>query len=408
MARRRQLLLRTRFTLAVSAAVAAVTLVITAVAFLVIRADLRDQLQDELVSRETAVLHMAEHVHGQIAAGWVPPESDRFGTTSPYTQLVTSEGIVWAPAGDYGLLPGTPGAVDVAAGRRAAYYSDATLGGVRAMVLTAPLAPGLAMQLAVPLNTVDTEVTSVGATLALLSAAGIALAALVGWGVARAGLAPLSRLAAVAEQVTATGDPGERVDVDRPDELGRLAASFNTMLSALQRSLVAQRQLVSDASHELRTPLTSMRLNIELLISAPGLSGQERTEILDRVAAQGAELGTLVANVTELARGESVDREHDDVWLQDAVTAGLEAARRDWPQTPFPAELEPCVTFGDAERIRGAIRNLLDNAAKFGPPGGPVEVRLRSGEIVVRDHGDRKSTRLNSSHYSRSRMPSSA
>ncbi len=172
-----------------------------------------------------------------------------------------------------------------------------------------------------------------------------------------------------------------------PTSSAGLASSFNTMLDALQRSLVAQRQLVSDASHELRTPLTSMRLNIELLASDPGLSEQERKEILDRVAAQGAELGTLVANVTELARGESVEREYDDVWLQDAVTAGLEAARRDWPRTSFPAELEPCVTFGDAERIRGAIRNLLDNAAKFSPPGEAVEVRLRSGEIVVRDHG---------------------
>lgn len=385
--RRGPLLLRTRFTLAVAAAVAAVTLAITAVAFLIIRNDLRDQLQTELTARETAVLHMAEHEHGVIPSGWVPAESDRFGTTSPYTQLVTSDGIVWAPAGDYGLLPETTAAADVAAGRRAAYYSDATVGGVRAMVLTAPLAPGLAMQLAVPLDTVDEEVTSVGATLALLSAAGIALAALVGWGVARAGLAPVSRLAAVAEQVTATGNPGERVDVDRPDELGRLAASFNTMLGALQRSLVAQRQLVSDASHELRTPLTSMRLNIELLASDPGLSEQERQQILDRVAAQGAELGTLVSNVTELARGESLDREYDDVWLQDAVTAGLEAAKRDWPRTSFPAHLEPCVAYGDAERIRGAVRNLLDNAAKFSPPGEPVEVRLRGGELIVRDHG---------------------
>ena len=381
------MLLRTRFTLAVAAAVAAVTLGITAVAFLVIRDDLRDQLQQELGAREAAVLHQADRLGGQIPAGWVPPESDRFGTTTPYTQVITSEGIVWAPSGDLGQLPQTQGAVDVAAGRRDAYYSDQKVGGVAALVLTAPLAPGLAMQLAVPLNTVDQEVTNVGATLALLSAVGIGIAALVGWAVARAGLAPLSRLAAVAEQVTATGDPGERVDVTRPDELGRLAASFNTMLGALQRSLAAQRQLVSDASHELRTPLTSMRLNIELLASDPGLSAEERQQILDRVAAQGAELGTLVANVTELARGEVLEREYEYLWLQDAVTAGLDAARRDWPGTAFPAELEPSVTFGDAERIRGAIRNLLDNAAKFSPPGEPVEVALRGGEFTVRDHG---------------------
>ena len=173
------------------------------------------------------------------------------------------------------------------------------------MVLTTPLAPGLAVQVAVPLNTVVQEVASVGATLALLSVIGVALAALAGWAVARAGLAPVGRLAAVAEDVTETGDPGGRVEVDRADELGRLAASFNTMLGALQRSLAAQRQLVSDASHELRTPLTSLRINVELLAAEPGLPEAERQEVLDRVVAQVAELGELVASVTELARDES-------------------------------------------------------------------------------------------------------
>ena len=181
------------------------------------------------------------------------------------------------------------------------------------MVLTTPVAPGLAVQLAVPLSAVDTELGRIGATLALLSAAGVGLAALAGWGVARAGLAPVGRLAAVAEQVTATGDPGRRVEVDRADELGRLAASFNTMLGALQRSLAAQRQLVSDASHELRTPLTSLRINSELLAADPGLPEAERQEILNRVVAQVAELSQLVAGVTELARGDEPSPPEDSI-----------------------------------------------------------------------------------------------
>ncbi len=156
-----------------------------------------------------------------------------------------------------------------------------------------------------PLTAVDAEVSSIGTMLALLSAVGVALAALAGWAVARAGLAPVGHLAAVAEQVTATGDPDRRVDVDRSDELGRLATSFNTMLAALQRSLAAQRQLVSDASHELRTPLTSLSINAELLASEPGLPEAERQEVLNRVVEQVAELGQLVAGVTELARGDS-------------------------------------------------------------------------------------------------------
>ena len=379
------LMLRTRFTLAVAAAVAAVTLAITAVAFIVVRADLQGQVRDQLGHQAAAVLRVARHYHGHIPAGWVPPHSDRFGTSSPYTQVVTAQGAVWAPAGDTGLLARSVTAVQVAAGQRGPSYTEATLAGVRAMVLTTPLAPGLALQLAVPLDMVDTEVASVGATLALLSVIGVALAALAGWGVARAGLAPVARLAAVAEQVTATGNPARRVDVDRADELGRLATSFNTMLDALQQSLAAQRQLVSDASHELRTPLTSLRVNAELLASDPGLSAPERQQVLDRVVAQVTELGQLVANVTELARGESAASEFGDVRLDDVVAAGLEGARRDWPQISFAADLEPCVVLGNAGRLQTAVRNLLDNAAKFGPPG--VEVRLAGGELTVRDHG---------------------
>ena len=290
-------MLRTRFTFAVAAAVAVVTLAITAVAFLVVRSDLQNQVSQELRAQSAAVHRQAQRYHGHIPAGWVPPHPDRFGASSPYEQVVTAGGAIWAPAGDRGLLPADAAAVAVAAGQRGSYYRETTLGGVRAMVLTTPLAPGLALQVAAPLNTVDTEVASVGATLALLSAIGVALAALAGWGVARAGLAPVGRLAAVAEQVTATGDPASRVEVDRADELGRLATSFNTMLHVLQRSLTAQRQLVSDASHELRTPLTSLRINVELLADDPGLSGPERQEVLDRVVAQVGELGQLVANV---------------------------------------------------------------------------------------------------------------
>ena len=391
---RRPLMLRTRFTLAAAGAVAAVTLAVTAVAFLVLRSDLQDQVKEELREQSAVVHREAQHYHGHIPSGWVPPHSDRFGVSTPYMQVVTARGAVWAPPGGAGLLAASAAADQVAAGRHVPFYAGTTVDGIHAMVFTTSLAPGLAVQLAAPLDQVDNEVTSVGTTLALLSAMGVVLAALAGRAVARAGLAPVGRLAAVAEQVTATGNPARRVEVDRADELGRLATSFNTMLGALERSLSAQRQLVSDASHELRTPLTSLRLNAELLAAdrgpdgQPALSGPDRREVLDRVIAQVAELGQLVASITELARGESQPGPSGEtVPLHEVVEAGLAGARRDWPRTLFLADLEPCVVVGHTEGLQVAVRNLLDNAAKFGPPGARVEVRLRAGELAVRDHG---------------------
>ena len=368
-------MLHTRFTVAVALAVAAVTLAITAVAFFVLRSDLQDQVKQELLERGVTVQHEAQRYDGHIPSGWIPPQSDRFGVASPYTQLVTAQGEVWAPR----TAPGCCRHPRRAAGRgrplRRLLQPDHHGRGAR-HGLTTPLAPGLAMQLAEPLNTVDSEVTTVATTLSLLSAMGVALAALAGRGVARAGLAPVARLAAVAEQVTATGVPVGEVEVHRPDELGRLAASFNKMLHALHRSQDAQQQLVGDASHELRTPLTSLRINAELLAANPGLAEAERQEVLDRVVAQVAELGDLVAKLTELARGESVTTVPEDVELHTIAAACLRAARQDWPRTPFTAELEPVVVFGSAERLQIAVRNLLDNAAKFSPPGAPVTLRL--------------------------------
>ncbi|HEY1915336.1 MAG TPA: HAMP domain-containing sensor histidine kinase [Streptosporangiaceae bacterium] len=385
---RRPLMLQTRFTLAVAGVVAAATLVIAAVAFMVVRNDLQGQVSQALAARAAEVQHQVNHhYHGHVPDGWVPPQSQQFGTNSPYLQVVTAQPGVWAPPGDTSLLPVSAQAVAVAGGQQPAYYSDATLDGVRAMVLTVPLTHGLALQLAAPLATVDTELASIGATLAVLSAIGVILAALVGWAVARAGLAPVARLAAVAEDVTASGYPHGQVNAGRPDELGRLAASFNRMLGALRRSHAAQRQLVSDTSHELRTPLTSLRINAELLASDNQLSEADRKAVLARIAAQAAELGQLVSDLTELAGDQVRSSPLAEVKLHDLVAGEVETARRNWPRATFQASLGPCVVRGSAEQLRRAVRNLLDNAAKFGPPQGRVEVVLAAGELTVRDYG---------------------
>ena len=388
-----RLTLKARFILVAGGAVAAVALAITAVAFLAIRTDLQNQVRQEVAARADSVRHLAGQFHGHIPDGWVPVHSAGVGILT-YTQVVTETGAVWAPPGDLGMLTPSAAAIEVARGTAVAggekedsFYSVARINGIRAEVLTEQIAPGLAIQIADPLTATDQEVATVGTTLAVLSVVGVLVATLLGWAVARAGLAPVTRLASVAEEVTLTGDPGRRVEVRRRDELGRLATSFNAMLSALQRSLDAQRRLVSDASHELRTPLASLRLNAELLAAHPEMPAAERAEILDRVTGQAADLSRLVASVTDLARGEPLAKDRSRIRLDAVTDEALDAARRDWPNTEFDAELAACTVEGSPDRLRVAIRNLLDNAAKFGPPGGTVEVRLASGALTVRDHG---------------------
>jgi two-component system sensor histidine kinase MprB len=382
-----RLTLKARFILVAGGAVAAVALAITAVAFLAIRTDLQNQVREEVAARAGSVRHEALQFHGHIPAGWVPPHSSGGFANLTYSQVVTSDGEVWAPPGDLRLLRPSAAAIDVAAGRQDSFYSFARINGVRAMVFTEKIAPGLAIQVAEAVTTTDQEVASIGTTLAALSVVGVVAATLLGWAVARAGLAPVARLAGVAEEVTLTGDPDRRVEVRRRDELGRLAMSFNAMLGALQRSLDAQRRLVSDASHELRTPLASLRINADMLLEHPGMPAAERNEVLARVADQVEELSRLVVSVTDLARGEPAQKERSVIRFDAAASDALDAARRDWPKTEFDADLAECTVDGSADRLRVAVKNLLDNAAKFGPPEGPIHVRLADGELTVRDRG---------------------
>ena len=98
-----------------------------------------------------------------------------------------------------------------------------------------------------------------------IGAAGILLAAGLGVLVARTALVPIARFTRNAEQLTGGLDLAQRLEVAGDDELARLAASFNAALDALERSVDAQRQLIADAGHELRTPIASLRANIQVL-----------------------------------------------------------------------------------------------------------------------------------------------
>src|SRR5206468_10214238 len=123
---------------------------------------------------------------------------------------------------------------------------------------------GLALQAARPLSEVDRTLHRLGLYLLFISLGGVGIASGLGLFVGHATLRPVGHLTTVAEEVTATRDLSRRIETRSRDELGRLASAFNQMLTALDDSVRAQRQLVADASHELRTPLASLRTNIEV------------------------------------------------------------------------------------------------------------------------------------------------
>ena len=254
-------------------------------------------------------------------------------------------------------------------------------------MLTFPFGPGGAVQVARSLTEVDHSLGRIKNLLILIAGGGIAIAAALGLAVSRAALAPVRRLTTATENVTETGDLSDRIEVTGRDELSRLAGSFNAMLGALEESSRAQRQLVADASHELRTPLTSLRTNIEVLASERKLPSGERERLLADVVDQLTEMTTLISGLIDLARGEQQTLEPEEVRLDLVASEAVERARRNRPAVTFTTDLQESTVQGVPSTIERAVANLLDNAAKWSPPNGDVEVEVRDGALSVRDHG---------------------
>jgi two-component system, OmpR family, sensor histidine kinase MprB len=246
---------------------------------------------------------------------------------------------------------------------------------------------GYAVEVARSLGATDQALSRIKLLLFLIAVVGIAVAAGLGLAVSGAALAPVRRLTQTTEEVTETRDLSRRIQAGGRDELSRLADSFNTMLAALEESARAQRQLVSDASHELRTPLTSLRTNIEVLSRDGVLDPKERENLLRDVSEQLIEMSALVAELVELARGDEKAADPEDVRLDLVAAEAIDRTRRNRPGVTFRPQLEESLVRGVPSTIERAVSNLLDNAAKWSPPGGEVDVTVRNGEVAVRDRG---------------------
>ncbi|ADT97967.1 HAMP domain-containing sensor histidine kinase [Mycolicibacterium gilvum] len=263
-------------------------------------------------------------------------------------------------------------------------------------VLAVHLASGNSLLLSKSLAPTGQVLKRLGTVLLIVGGIGVVVAAIAGGMVARAGLRPVARLTQAAERVARTDDL-HPIPVVGNDELARLTETFNMMLRALTESRDRQSRLVADAGHELRTPLTSLRTNVELLMSsmkpgAPRIPEEDMDDLRSDVIGQIEELSTLVGDLVDLTRDEAGNAVHDTVEMSEVIERSLERVRRRRNDIEFHVEITPWQVYGDAAGLGRAVLNLLDNAAKWSPPGGGVWVRLRqldqlTAEVVVSDLG---------------------
>jgi two-component system sensor histidine kinase MprB len=377
---------RARLAFVAAAAVALAVVAASFIVYFVVKDQLRSTVDDSLRTQAEQMMNTPPH----DLKNFVAPRAE-LGGAPGYPQFVLADGEVYRPRGAGIALPVSDRVTSIAAAGQGGFYQDAHVRGTHVRMLTfayqSPFTTDIAVQIARPLTEVDRSLNRIKSVLILITGGGIGIAAALGLVVARAALAPVRRLTTAAETVRETGDLSQRIDVSGQDELSRLAGSFNAMLGALEESSRAQRQLVADASHELRTPLTSLRTNIEVLAKERELPEGERERLLADVVEQLGEMTTLIAELIELARGSQQIQEPEDVRLDIVAADAVDRTRRNRPNVTFNTDLDESVVEGVPSTIERAIGNLLDNAAKWSPPGGNVDVTVRNGTVTVRDHG---------------------
>lgn len=220
------------------------------------------------------------------------------------------------------------------------------------------------------------------------------LSAIGAWFLTGRVLQPISQITEKVRTITAR-DLSQRLNINQPDEIGRLANTFDTMIDRLQASFDRQKRFTSDASHELRTPLAVMQADISLAMRRPR-TGTEYRATLESAQEEVARLSTIVSDLLTLARldTDTTQIAHEPVALDELIDAVVSGLR------PLAAEKSITLTYtipgtvpivGDAVRLKQVFSNLIDNAIAYTPERGAIRVALTIenavAQVVVSDTG---------------------
>ncbi|MEW5762395.1 MAG: HAMP domain-containing sensor histidine kinase [Bacillota bacterium] len=380
--------LRWRLTLIYTGVLALTLLLFSLTLYAVLQRNLLRETDRTLALRAAELAYRPQTPRGPA---WrrmlLPPHFSVFANPDVYLQVVDKAGEVIEKSPNLGTetLPVTPDVVARAV-QEGAFFQTVPANGERLRVYNLPLAAGGAaavLQVGRSLEPVYGVLDRLVRLLLLVGLTVVALATSAGYYLARAALTPVDHLTRVAAAIGETQDLERRVAYQGPpDEIGRLAATFNGMLARLaaqQRSLeeayAAQRRFVADVSHELRTPLTIIRGNLELLQQMEG-RGSAAAEILADAAEEAERMSRLLHNLLILARADA--GQHIEKAPLDLEPLVQEVARQAplLGPTPFHTHgldaLADGRIMGNADYLKQLLLILLDNAFKYTPPEGTI------------------------------------
>lgn len=244
-----------------------------------------------------------------------------------------------------------------------------------------------------PLGLLDTSVRWLATLLFIVGL--ISMLAVFGLGLmlARGALQPIARLIETVQQIAHSADLSMRVQpIAARDELGRLTVTFNDMLENLAKAAEVQKRFVADASHELRAPLAAIQGNLELLRRYPEMPEADRQVALSEAEREALRLSRLVADLLVLAKGDAgMPMRQTRFSLDEVVQEAIRDAAHLTEGQRLEADLQPLWVLGDRDYLKQLVLILLDNALKYTPANGLVQVELRPEDdhlhLRVRDTG---------------------
>jgi heavy metal sensor kinase len=391
---------RTRLTLWYSGALLAVVVTVGALSYSWLRAGLLQDLDASLLTvghvvRDTDAVARATGDHESVLRDLLGPE-----LADKLFQLLDPEGRPRAApsARRPYALPLSAAARERAARGETTLETVSLAAGEPVRVLTLPIVRegrvAEIVQVGMPLGRTRATLDRYLHTLLVLVPLGVGLAALGGGVIAGVALRPLDRMTRTARRIGAE-DLTRRIDrTGSGDELDRLAETLNEMLARLDQAFAQTRRFAADAAHELRTPLSALRGSIEV-----ALRGDRTPDEYRRVLA------------SDLEEVERLIRLSEDLLLLSRALAGPEPARAGVDLEPLLLEVfdlgarlgqaagvavrieaaAPSTVRGDAAALRRAIGNLVENAVKYTPRGGKVELSLTAEDgaavVTVTDSG---------------------
>lgn len=331
------------------------------------------------------------------------PRQDVFRLPGIHTQILNSNGqIVYCSENLVGeTLPISSEALKTARAGRPAIYTILQ-GDERVRVINYPVEKNGRVTQIVQAGKSLHHIDVTGVVMKNLATAGIALcviiAGLISYASTSRALLPVALLTDTAKKIAASKEFSRRVEGGkRPDEMGRLAEAFNSMLGSLESVYKSHKRFLADASHELRSPLTSLSNNINFLIRAKEAPDSDRDEALRDMALATERMGKLVSDLLFLARSDVQPKVTlSPIDLSEIVTHEYRAFKSLAGSRRYDLEIEAgkscsSVVNGDEISIRKALQALIENAIRYTAPEGEVAVKISakpdSVVIEISDNG---------------------